>query len=185
VTFDHRTFGTCDDATCPLHGRCHCGCGKRANIVPYGRWRQHQTSGMPAVYRAGHNPKPHRPLPPIAYVNSARNGKRKYVPVDRVAPLARWLRDQYGSYHRAAKATGLNRGPLTRWGQRKVTCVHPDGVRELVNVIRRHHPPTSTPWDNAMAADVTPRALTTKRRDAERRRRHAAERRRQRKKDAA
>lgn len=65
MTFDHQTSGTCNDARCPLHGLCHCGCGAKTNISRQSRSNRGQTViRQPQIFRHGHYARWAKVVPP-------------------------------------------------------------------------------------------------------------------------
>ena len=102
-TYDHPTKGTCNDAACPAHGRCHCGCGKfthhaRQNRMKgrLGKW----TKGNPTCFLAGH----------AAWLSP---GWKAYgVPIDRVRPLLRFLQRRHGGIEHVPPVVGIPRSTI-------------------------------------------------------------------------
>lgn len=125
---------------CELYGRCHCkpDCPKVPGVAAYTDRRRGYVQGRPAVFGHGHR------------LGREGNGwPRRGIPIERVRPLAHWLRDRYG-YVRACEVVGLPAGTWDRvMTYTGAKYVDPETAKRIVDVVLAHRIPegSRSPFD--------------------------------------
>jgi hypothetical protein len=102
-SYSHGPRGTCS-LGCPVHGRCHCGCGARTSIARTTVAPRAMRANEPFVFKAGHHLRVQHPR--------AGAFSRDGVDVERVRPLIFWLRDRHGTMRDVADALGIAESTL-------------------------------------------------------------------------
>lgn len=166
ATFDHPLRGTCV-AGCPMFGQCHCGCGRKTTVATVKSTKYRLTRGRPRVWRSGHNPKPAEMLRHAAFAaNMSR--RAKFLPRERLYPLAAWLVARYGSLRHAAHVVGIPTTTLGQiyWPKAGRARFTRETAQKLIEVVLAHRIPEasrsqfdvprriSTPKERAEAEDV-------------------------------
>ena len=137
--FDHPPRGTCRPG-CPLHGRCHCGCGRSTRIsVQTDENGRHK--GMPHVFSAGHHMRLFHPR--------AGAYRRSGVDVERVRPLIYWLRDRHGSMRAVAESLGMRESTLRGYAyKQRLKRVPPEAALRISRAVTsRLNPQTWNDWE--------------------------------------
>jgi hypothetical protein len=139
-----KTHGTCDALECPLHGRCHCGCGEEAKINKKSSAPWQRVRGMPAMFSQGHHPKTRAsgftgPDDPRRSVGAPHWHN---VPIEKVRPLVLFLAAQYPSARQAAFAIGISESTMhTLKSSKQKKGVSPELARTISAAVLKHRRP--------------------------------------------
>lgn len=112
--------GTCNDESCELFGFCHDGCGLPTRDAPQHRFSgryatRTETKGRPRMYRHGHAPTSRVNLEGREVrVLGGEARREQHVPVERVVPLVRWLKERHGNLIMVGVLTGVKRRCLSK-----------------------------------------------------------------------
>lgn len=124
----HPLMGTCNDKACPMHGYCHCGCGRKPKPASQNRASRHLTKGMPAMWCSGHH-------------HHGGGFKQTGIPVEKVRPLLAWLHKRYGSYRELSAIFNIPVGSLfcvaTSKRQKTVSPALARKIRDAVLIHKR------------------------------------------------
>ena len=130
--YDHEGLGTCR-LTCPMHGRCHCGCGgatRRSNISdPH----THRLKGEPFVFMRGHRAR--------VFVQGSGAWTSRGIEVGEIRPLLEWLRSRHGSVRAVSLLLCMPestvRGYVYKRGLQRIPA---HSAQAIVSLVLAHRP---------------------------------------------
>ena len=151
----HILRGTCNEATCPLHGRCHCGCGGTARISPTHHTKMGMTRGMPRVYLHGHWAKAHEQWWP-------HHGRltRRGIPRGLVLSDLRLLVRLYGTQVAVSRALGYSENWVSMLLLGKIRWIPLYRALRIAELVRGRR--TDLPEPETTRNTTTQRALRAK-----------------------
>lgn len=157
----HELRGSCPTPACPKHGYCHCidNCGQRTAVAKWANSCQGVLRGYPNCFVRGHS-RHH----PDAKQPDTAGWSRRGVPIEKVKPLASWLRDRYG-FRGACEVAGVSFGTMDSilYGTGHRTRVADFTARRITETVLAHRQLRLDPW--AFEAEEPRRVIPQRERD--------------------
>ena len=125
--YDHEGLGTCR-LPCPMHGRCHCGCGEGTRSSNISDPCRHRLKGAPFVFRRGHRAR--------VFVQGGGAWTSQGIDVGEIRPLLEWLRSRHGSVRAVSRLLNMPestvRGYMYKRGLKRVPAHSAQAIVALV-----------------------------------------------------